>query len=91
MWSLVSCFKINIKKNCRRDGSNEIHIYLLMNSPASLNCVTLDKSFIIEDELCNPFYISDSFLKFLLESNKNYFCHNAIYKEIEDDDMHCSC
>lgn len=68
-----------------------IHIYLLMNSPASLNCVTLHKSFIIEDEFCNPSYISDPFLKFLLESNKNYSCHNTIYEEIENDDVHCSC
>lgn len=72
MWSLVSCFRINLVKNCRREGSEEVHIDLLMNSSASLSRVNLDKSLISEDQLCNPSYCSDSFLKCLLESYNNY-------------------
>lgn len=49
MWSPVSRFRINTVKNCRKEGSEEVHIDLLVNSSASLSCVNRDRPLISKD------------------------------------------
>lgn len=60
-------------KYCKKESSDEVHIYLLINFLVSLNCINLNKSLISEHRFYNPSFCSDSFLKFLLKSVKTIF------------------